>query len=198
MYTVKDYRDPFRRERVASLHAVGVGGFRHGAVVRHLATRLSRERPGGRHLIVLLTDAASHYLAPGYDRVGRRIVRSRCANCQLRGHCPVEAKDARLTMQKTTDSPNIYFPTFYEMADLKDALAAHPHVEPLFAVLDTGYAPRVLDKAVGPGRWLRLTSEQDGPRLVRELRRVMTQPAGRALPWREVRDVIVHTSEKVS
>jgi hypothetical protein len=81
-------------------------------------------------------------------------------------------------MRNTTAPPNIYFPTFYEMADLKDALDANPHVEPLFAVLDTGYAPGVLDKAVGRGRWLQLSSEKDGPRLVRELRRVMTQPPG--------------------
>ncbi len=177
IYAVKDYRDPFRRERVASLHAVGVGGFRHGASVRHLAAKLGRERSGSRHLIVLLTDAASHYLAPGYDRAGRQIAKSRCANCQARGRCPVEAKDVRLTMRNTTAPPNIYYPTFYEMADLKDALAANPHVEPLFALLDTGYTASVLDKAVGLGRWVQLSSENDGPRLVRELRRVMTQPS---------------------
>ncbi len=173
VYTVKDNRDPFRRERLASMHAVGVGGFRHGAVVRHLAARLGRERPGGRHLIVLMTDAASHYLAPGYDRAGRQIAKSRCANCQARGRCPVEAKDARLTMRNTTAPPNIYFPTFYEMADLKDALAANPHVDPLFAVLDTGYAPGVLDKAVGPGRWVQVSNDQQVPLLIRVIRRVI-------------------------
>jgi hypothetical protein len=180
VYTVKDYRDPFRPERIASMHAVGVGGFRHGAAVRHLSARLSRERPGGRHLIVLMTDTASHYLAPGYDRAGRQLARSRCASCQARGQCPVEAKDARLTMRNMTAPPNIYYPTSYEMADLKDALAANPHVELILALLDTGYSAAVLDRALGHGRWVRLSSDKDDRHLVRELRRVMTQPLPKA------------------
>jgi hypothetical protein len=138
--------------------------------VRHLAARLRRQFHAGRHLVILMTDAASHYLAPGYDRAGRQIVKTRCANCQARAHCPVEAKDARLTMRHSSAPPNIYYPTFYEMADLRDALAANPHVEPLLVLLDTGYAPRVLDRALGPGRWLTLLSGGDGRRLAREVR----------------------------
>ncbi len=181
LMVVKDYDEPHNSQRIRSLHAQRTGGFRYGAVFRHLGARLPKARPHARHLVMVMTDWSAHYLYPGYDYLLGKL-RLRCRDCQSRVRCPIEPLVPQTEMRGSPTRPkkdelNIFLPPFYEFADVRHALQTTPQIEPLFVALQSGYSKRTLDETFGPDRSHALLSMADEPKLVQRIRELMTNTA---------------------
>jgi hypothetical protein len=148
-YDIKGFGASFDPEALRRLHAMQLGGFRFGAILRHLSARLQRERMGTRNVVVLLTDTGSHYLAFGIERVDS-MFRKRCLGCQQR--CWVEAQEPSVTAFKSPDI-RMFYPPSYELADYQAAAAQAANVDPLLVLLDEGYADELLNRYAT--RWCR-------------------------------------------
>jgi hypothetical protein len=185
-HCVKDFADRLDLARIGGLHSIGIGGCRLGAVIRHTAARMARDFPK-RNLLVLVTDSASHYFAVGMDsRLRSEFVTKRCRNCQARARCPVEVIDPRTTIRESgPDSPNFFYPTFYEFADIRDAKNSNPALEVFAILLGSHYSQRSLDKTFGPRNWATVLSRSDISGLPRAVWRLL-QKSDRAYARRSL------------
>lgn len=173
LHVVQDWGQDAGAERVASLHALGAGGFRHGAAYRHLAWRGEEQRPGHPHLIVLVTDNASHYAIPGFDRVTTELHRTRCPRCVHRHRCPIEPRDQKIFLDAGDEEVALWHPISHETADLAHAVSSNPEVTPYLISLEDRYTDQDLDEAVGRGHWSRVLSENQFGEAARIMRRLI-------------------------
>ncbi len=140
LHVLKDWGERYLPSRLLSLHTMGMGGFRMGAMVRYLSWRGERVAPGARHLVVMLTDSASHYLARGLDRVlAKNHPPKGCMQCNHAETCSIEPCVPRVNGSGQLEDRGLYYPTFYELADLRQALIASPQVTPALVLLDDFY-----------------------------------------------------------
>lgn len=174
LYRVREHGERFCRAKLRSLHAVQTGGFRYGALMRHLASYHTPKSPHCRHLIVVITDWASHYVAPGLDDAFRSLP-LRCRTCKRRPQCSVEPIVPQTSMPSRKDAPirHVYYPAFYELADAQNAVETMcgPRVIPLFVVLNSGYTQSVLEESFGRDGFFCLQNAEDEPRLFDLIRR---------------------------
>lgn len=179
MYVHKDYDEPFSREAVRKVHADSFGGFRFGALVRHLSARARRRYPRSNHLVVLVTDASCHYAANGLQpRIKEIGFTASCRTCAARPNCAVEPpRHALRCPDADADTPYMLYPTFYAMADYTHAIRSCPGTECLFAVLDEGFSTPMLDRVFGREGWLLVTTDAAQQTLVERVRRSITRVA---------------------
>lgn len=121
-------------------------------------------------MIVLITDWASHYVTRGIDDAFRQLT-PRCYTCQRRAQCTIEPIVPQTMLRNDTSETeslrHVYYPTFYEMADAKNAIetTSSPRVAPLFVVLSSGYTPALLGETFGKDGYCYLRSAADEPHL---------------------------------
>lgn len=164
----------------ASLRHLGPrasGGFRHGAVVRHLVHRLPQLWPGRRHVLVFITDTASHYLSFGLEKAFSPL-REKCLNCGSRMNCAKEPRRPILDYVDGDSPLSVFRSTLYEMKDLAHAVRGSSHGSrlriPVHGVFIGGdYRDTTLERALGAGGFSRCTSLADVPTANRRIRRAV-------------------------
>lgn len=157
LHEIKGWGERADIERLRTVHHLGTGGFRTGAIVRHLSHR-SRERlgPQVRRHLVLLTDSDAHYLARGLDGGIGSIQRRRCPQCNLWKTCGIEPRFPSTQIgEGATPDIHSFFPTYYEFADLRHAVAADPEQRAHAVMCGPWYSDTLLTRTFGR-RWRRL------------------------------------------
>ena len=152
LFTVKPWESRYNPATLATLRSVAGGGFRHGAVVRHLGRTLPRRMPHHRHVVVLLTDTSSHYLARGMERAFAEVHRGHCPTCGERRRCPLEPHRFSTHIN---GGHGIYLPLAYELADLADARATAPALSAHLVLFGRDGDDTQLDRILGPAGWTR-------------------------------------------
>lgn len=179
LWQAKTFEQPFDPEVIRSMHAIGVGGARFGAVIRHASSIAKKQLSDRQHMLVILTDAASHYQTIGIDDfLSKQIVSRTCSKCQIRPNCWVEPIDPRIDLRRKKASVpnlNLYYPTFYETADIQNAIKSSPNLTTIFVVSGTHYSRSLLDKTYGSNRWMTLLSRADYSRIRRIFQRLLRE-----------------------
>lgn len=177
LYVHKDYAEPFDPAALETIHADSFGGFRFGGIVRHLSARVSREFPGRRHLVVLLTDATCHYVVAATQERMREIdFTETCRRCEQRPNCIGEPPRHQLrSAESDAGVPTLLLPTFYAMGDFTHAMESCPGTECLFVVLDEGFTRALLDRVFGVQGWLLVTTDESQMALASRIRSILTR-----------------------
>ena len=108
-----------------------------------------------KHLVVLLSDGGSRYVAPG---VAKFVRDQACRECSMRKNCVMEPTDQRLGIRAPVEYHNVFYPTFYETGDVTHALKTHPKLQPLFGAFGDGGSDDVFREAYGPRGFVRLSA----------------------------------------
>jgi len=107
--------------RLGDLHTLIPGGFRMGTIVRALAAR-EYGRNVQKHVCVLVTDCASHYVIPGGEHLFATMkVGGPCRNCWGAERCAFEPT-APLPRGRSDRRIQTFLPTSCELADLASAV----------------------------------------------------------------------------
>lgn len=154
---VKDYEDPFDPVKIESLHALYFGGARIGAGIRHIGGRVENAYPGKKHIVLVLIDNGSRYLAKGMENTLKKIV-PQCKDC--RHVCRFEPVLPQIRA-RSYDRINLYYPANYEYGDVCHAISSMPRIRPFFVMLDSEYSPGLLDKTLGHDNWTSCVTFKD-------------------------------------
>ena len=172
-HVVKDFANPFDPNLLHSIHTQGLGGYRIGAILRALSSQITGDT---RHLIVCITDAASHYTESRPDNAFHQIATTCCATCDKLANCWAEPIDAREGVRSPEEHPKcaetrLFKSIEYEISDIQHAIASNVHVTPLIVLLN-GHADNPWSQAF-PEHCLNISSPQDPTQLLEVIKNLV-------------------------
>lgn len=167
----KDYHQSYLMGMENKMDTVTLGSFRMGLIIRHLASRIGEVANEMKHVLILLTDSGSHYFKRGQEKHLATLRDSYCPACPQERNCKYEPVSA--TIDFIIQGGNAFYPQYYELADVQNALQNNKEIVPFYATFDSVSDPKGLDSVFSPENWHAAMNESAIPLMLKKIRKLM-------------------------